>query len=148
VGTDHGALPMVLLLRKQVPMAVLSDRVPALIERLRPRVQAWELQDRVSLRVGDGLSVLLPDECSSLVLAGMGAGLMQSMFSRVNPRPLGLERLVLQPNTCSRALVQNLTQLGYGLIERVLVRRIRPRSSRAVRREQGRADEILVFEAC
>ena len=72
VGTDHAYLPAWLLTRGHIPFAVCTDLRPGPLARARETVERWEVADKVSLRLCDGLAGVEPGEVDCVVIAGMG----------------------------------------------------------------------------
>lgn len=72
VGTDHAYLPAWLLMEGKIPSAVCTDLRPGPLERAGETVRAWQVADRVSLRLCDGLAGVSPGEVDCVVIAGMG----------------------------------------------------------------------------
>ncbi len=62
IGTDHAYLPIYLVQSGQVMRAVAADISPGSLESARQAVTAAGLEERISLRLGSGLSVLTPLE--------------------------------------------------------------------------------------
>jgi tRNA (adenine22-N1)-methyltransferase len=92
IGTDHGKLPSWLVATGVVPHAIGVDIHAA------PLAAAQRTADpRVTLRLGDGLTMLHDDEVATVVLAGMGGDRITRLLDA--SIPTGVRRLVLQPNT-------------------------------------------------
>ena len=72
IGTDHGYLPAALILEGAIPSAIASDLRPGPLARARETAVRYGLEDRLSLRLCDGLSGIGPEEADALVIAGMG----------------------------------------------------------------------------
>lgn len=120
LGTDHGLLPVALVAGGTVPFAVASDVHPDALDRARERIAAHALEDRISARLGDGLSVLRPeDRVATLAIAGMGGGKARRVLTRTPPDALGIERLVLQINRDRELLLAVLGELGWSLLTTV-----------------------------
>lgn len=99
VGTDHGRLPVWLVLQGVVPSAIAMDLRPAPLSVARRQVAQSGVADRVSCRLSDGLAALRPGEVATVTICGMGGGLMSRILSAQPAVLAQTERLVLQPNT-------------------------------------------------
>ena len=76
VGTDHGFLPIYLVKTKKIPKALAMDVNPGPLSRAREHIREYGLDTYIETRLSDGLKKLEPGEGQTLVLAGMGGGLM------------------------------------------------------------------------
>lgn len=136
VGSCSGQLAAHLLARGVVPSAIATDKSPAAIRDGRARVAAWlhseerpGTQDALrslDFRVGDGLAPLGVGEAETVVLVGMGGGLICDILSAPGA-PGALERvsrLVLGPQSKSAEVRAFLAAHGWRPVaERVVVER-------------------------
>lgn len=76
VGTDHGFVPICLVERGIVGRALALDVGRGPLFRAQEHVRQRGLQERIELRLGDGLSPIHPGEAQLVILTGMGGGLM------------------------------------------------------------------------
>ncbi len=97
VGTDHGYLPCALVRENIVPCAIASDRLRRPLEVASRNARRFGVEDRIDLRLGDGLSVLRPDEVETAVLAGMGANQIRRIITSRGRNILS--RVIVSPNT-------------------------------------------------
>ena len=76
VGTDHAYIPIALVQEGRIPGAVAMDVNTGPLERARLHVAENRLEEKIELRLSDGLAALSPGEADSVVIAGMGGGLV------------------------------------------------------------------------
>ena len=76
VGTDHAYLPAHLILTKKIPFAIASDLRKSPLDNARDTVIKYKLQNKIELRLSDGLKEIKPDEVEEIVFAGMGGTLI------------------------------------------------------------------------
>ena len=76
VGTDHGFVPICLVERGIVGRALALDVRTGPLLRAQEHVRERGLQERIELRLGDGLSPIEPTEAQLVILTGMGGELM------------------------------------------------------------------------
>lgn len=76
VGTDHAFIPIVLLKKGSIPSAYALDIHEGPLKRAAEHLTAYGVRNRVELRLSDGLSAMEPGEAESVLIAGMGGGLM------------------------------------------------------------------------
>lgn len=133
IGTDHAYLPIYLVQSGLISTAIAVEvhRGPYLTAR--ETINALALQDKISLRFGDGLSVVRPGEADTVVMAGMGAKTIIEILT-INPATTQtIRRLILQPMTASELLRHWLVNHGWYIKDEALV-------------EEDRLYEIIVAE--
>ena len=100
IGCDHGKLTAALACSGLYPKVIGSDLRPDPLDKARRTVEAAGCQDRVELRLGDGLSVLSAGEVGTIVIAGVSA---QTAWQMLEAAPWVFApdgpRLVLIPAT-------------------------------------------------
>ena len=119
IGTDHGYIPADLLLKGRLDKAIAADIGREPLERARRTAQRFGLEDRMDLRLGDGLSVLRPGEADVIVIAGMGGDTIVSILSAadwVRDGPL----LLLQPMSKAETLRRFLPEGGFAVEAEIL----------------------------
>lgn len=121
IGTDHGYIPVSLLMEGKIRRAVAADigKLP-LDHARRTAGLAGVAADKLDFRLGDGLSVLSPGEADVIVIAGMGgdaiaAILEDAPWSRDGPL------LLLQPMSRAHELRRWLPERGYAVRAETLV---------------------------
>lgn len=98
IGTDHALLPAALVLRGVVPRALACDRAAEPLARARATIERLGLEDRIALRLGEGLAALTSGEAETAVIAGVGAATVLQILEEGGADRRGVRRLVLQPN--------------------------------------------------
>lgn len=76
IGTDHGYIPIYLVREGVVSSALAMDIRTGPLERAENHIKEYGLEDRISVRISDGLMRLLPNEADTVIIAGMGGGLL------------------------------------------------------------------------
>jgi tRNA (adenine22-N1)-methyltransferase len=78
------------------------------------------MDDRLELRLGDGLSVIEPGEADALVMAGMGGVLISNILRQGEPVARAAERIVMQPMRGEEDLRYFLFHNGYNITDEAL----------------------------
>ena len=113
VGTDHGYIPIYLVERGICPSAVAGDINRGPLERAAAHVQAADLEDRISLRLGSGLEAMDISEVDSVIMAGMGGELICRIL-RDSPEFMEAgKELILQPQSEIFKVRRLLHENGY-----------------------------------
>ena len=99
IGTDHGYIPIHLIKSGKVSRVIAADINAGPLMRAKNHVAAHGLAPYIETRLSDGLLKIEPGEVDSVVIAGMGGGLVIKILSQ---SPLVVEQLneiVLQPQS-------------------------------------------------
>ncbi len=113
IGTDHGYLPAALILEGAIPSAIAADLRPGPLARARETAVRYGLEDRLSLRLCDGLSGIGPEEADAVVIAGMGG---ETIAAILEAAPWVRERnipVIVQPMSSMPDLRAWLGRSGY-----------------------------------
>ena len=117
VGCDHGKLTAALAVSGLYPRVIGSDLRPGPLAKAKKTMEQMRCQDRVELRLGDGLSVLSPGEVGTIVLGGVSA---RTTWEILEAAPwvfqTGGPRLVLIPATRHTELRRWLLTKGFALV--------------------------------
>lgn len=111
VGTDHAYLPVWLRLHGRVASAIACDLRQGPLARARETGRTYGVE--VDYRLGDGLSVVSPEEADTIVIAGMGGENIAAILARA-PWTVG-HTLLLQPQSRAEALRSFLAENGYSI---------------------------------
>ncbi len=121
VGCDHGYLSVWLCQKGKIPSAIAMDINEGPLERAAANAALYHLEDRISLRLSDGLMKLEPGEAESIAIAGMGGMLMIRIL---DARPDVLSRvkeLVLEPQSDADRVRRYLNTCGFAIADEDLV---------------------------
>jgi len=119
IGCDHGKVAIALLYSGKARCAICGDISAASLDKARILACECGMEDRVSLRAGDGLAVLQPGEADAAVIAGMGGMLIADILEQgTESAP---DTLVLSPNRDAAKLRRTLAACGYRITDEVLV---------------------------
>lgn len=99
VGTDHGYVPIFLVQSGKAARAMAMDVREGPLARARENVRRFGLEDRISLRLSDGLRALAPGEADTVVIAGMGGALTVRILTEGCGALAGVQKLILQPQS-------------------------------------------------
>ena len=97
VGTDHAHIPIRLILDGTISGAIAMDVIEGPLEKARGNIELYGVQDRIRLRLSDGLDAYTPGEAQGLVIAGMGGRIMKKILLREPFKSCDFKELILQP---------------------------------------------------
>ena len=115
IGTDHAYLPIWLVRQGIVPSAVAGDVNLGPLRKAALNVRRYQVEDRVSVCLSDGLDAIFPHEADDIVLAGMGGELIASLIAGAPWLKNGEKHLILQPMTSAEELRVFLADAGYSV---------------------------------
>ena len=121
VGTDHGYLPVALLQRGTILRAIAADIWREPLEHARRTAEEYEA-DGIDFRLCAGLNAIAPDECDTIVIAGMGGETIMGILAAAPWTRDGAHTLLLQPQTKIEELRLWLCENGYAVVREHLVR--------------------------
>jgi len=115
IGTDHALLPVYLAVSGRVAAAVAGDLRPGPVRAARRQVEAAGASGIVSVRQGDGLTVLAPGEADTICIAGLGGAQIVRILEAGEPRLRGVHTLLLAPQGAEDAVRRWLAEHGWVL---------------------------------
>ena len=101
VGTDHGYVPIYLVERKHIPSAIAMDIRTGPLERAREHIRMY------------GMEALKPGEADTILIAGMGGGLVKHILESGRVICEQAHGLVLQPQSELPKVRRFLMENGY-----------------------------------
>ena len=113
VGTDHGFLPIKLVMEGHIPGAIAMDLRPGPLERASAHTEEYGLSDRIDVRLSDGLMAISPGEADCVSISGMGGLNIQGIL---NARPdvvSDLKFMVLQPQSDIDIVRRSVGEKGF-----------------------------------
>ncbi|NLZ49941.1 MAG: SAM-dependent methyltransferase [Clostridiales bacterium] len=117
IGTDHGYIPIFLLINGICERAIASDINRGPVQRAEENIKYYGLENKIECRQGPGLSTLKAGEVQTAVIAGMGGHLIISILEEEEIIAHKLESIVLQPVQHSKVLRKYLYENGYKIID-------------------------------
>ena len=124
IGTDHGYVPIYLVKSGICPRAVATDIKSKPLDIARTNAKRYEVDDRITFCLSDGLSGFDPVSLgvTDVVVAGMGGELIASIIGGTDfPKTPGV-RLILQPMSSVPELRGYLCTMGYDVKSEKLCR--------------------------
>lgn len=113
IGCDHGKLPIYAAVRLAPERVIACDIRPKPLARAAEGCRRFGVEDRVELRLGDGLAPVSPEECTYVTVCGMGGETIASILDAAPWTRGGAHTLILQPETSAHKLRQFLYGAGY-----------------------------------
>lgn len=99
IGTDHGYIPIYMVLENRVQKAIAMDVNQGPLLRAKDHIKEYGLDAYIETRLSDGVAELLPREADVVVIAGMGGALMQKILKEGKEVFDTVPQLILQPQS-------------------------------------------------
>lgn len=117
IGCDHGYLSIYLEKEKQCERVIAMDVNHGPLDRAQKNIQRYGLDQTIQTRLSDGAKALHANEVNTLICAGMGGLLMKKILADVDLNYLGIEQLILQPQSQAQILRLFLREIGFAIID-------------------------------
>lgn len=117
IGSDHAYLPCFVVKKGTVPFAIAGEVVEGPFQSALRQVSAEGLSDQISVRKGNGLEVINPNEVDCITIAGMGGALISTILESGKDKLLNVKRLILQPNISAISIRQWLIENDWELVD-------------------------------
>lgn len=121
VGTDHGYVPIYLLEQKKIPRAIAMDINKGPLQRAQEHIRLYEMGDYIETRLSDGVAALASQEADTILIAGMGGGLVMHILSEGAIVCHEAAELVLQPQSELERVRAFLAEEGYQILAEDMV---------------------------
>lgn len=121
IGTDHGYLPVWLLMNGRIEHAVAADLREGPLNRSKETARQYGQTEKISFRLCNGLADVAADEVDTVAIAGMGGETIASILESAAWTRQG-KRLLLQPMTGAPRLRIWLQGHGYTILKETLCR--------------------------
>lgn len=115
VGTDHAYLPIWLIKKGVCPTAIAMDIRQGPLDRARENIRRYQVEEKIWIRLSDGLEQLKPGEADTVVIAGMGGELISRILARAPWVKQQAIRFIFQPMSAAAELRIYLSQEGYAI---------------------------------
>lgn len=121
IGTDHAYLPSYLVLNGKAEDVLACDIGVMPLKNAEKTVNAFELKDKIALRISDGLKSVSPDEADEIIICGMGGNLIVDILSEARWIKRSGMHLILQPMTHSEDVRRFLCKNGFSIAQEKFV---------------------------
>lgn len=120
IGTDHGYLPIFLILEGRIPFAIAADINRGPLDKADENIYKYALDGKIKTVLCDGLRSIDKDEVDDVAIFGMGGELIVKILDEAPWLKDAAKRLILQPMTHPEKLRKYLADNGYRIIGEAL----------------------------
>lgn len=121
VGCDHAHVPIRLLQTGCYRRAIGMDVIEGPLGKAAGNLALYGMEDRVELRLSNGLDACVPGEADTLVVTGMGGTLMEEILLREPAKTTAFSALVLGPQSDPEKVRAALRRMGFVITEEKLI---------------------------
>lgn len=121
IGTDHGYIPIYLCEEGITPRAIAMDINQGPLKRAEENIQLHGLNNRITTRLSDGVTALSKEESDTVIIAGMGGGLVKKILSEGTEVLKSVKEFVLQPQSELKEVREFLRENHYCIIDEDMV---------------------------
>lgn len=116
IGTDHGYLPIFLILEGRIAFAIAADINRGPLDKADENIHKYALDGKIKTVLCDGLRSIDKDEVDDVAIFGMGGELIVKILDEAPWLKDAAKRLILQPMTHPEKLRKYLADNGYRII--------------------------------
>ncbi|MBQ3600814.1 MAG: SAM-dependent methyltransferase [Lachnospiraceae bacterium] len=121
IGCDHAYLSIYMIKHQIAESVIAMDVNRGPLERARDNIRKSGYENQINVRLSDGIKELNVGEADTLLIAGMGGGLIQKILSG-NPEVLEqIQELVLQPQSEIMEVRRFVEGIGFTLVDENMV---------------------------
>ena len=121
IGCDHALLDIYLCNEYEKLNIIASDIHEGALKNATSNIDKHNMNDRISLRLGDGLSVVNADEIDTILISGMGFYTIKDILSN-ELKMANVKKIVVQSNTDVVKLRKFIIKLGFKITREKLVK--------------------------
>ena len=117
IGTDHGYLPIYLVQNNISENVIAMDVNKGPLNKASINIRQLHLEDKIDIRLSDGLDSLEKDEANTVTVCGMGgkliAKILESGRNKISPD----SELILSPQSEIQQFREYLLKNGYRIVK-------------------------------
>ena len=97
IGTDHGYLSIELIKKNISSKVIATDKNLLPLQAARKNIKSAQIEDKIELRLGEGLKPLKVNEVDVICIAGLGGSLICEILNESPEIISTTEKIILQP---------------------------------------------------
>lgn len=121
IGCDHALLDIYLCNEFDNIKIIASDIHEGALKNASNNIEKYKVKDRISLRLGDGLSIVNSEEIDTVLISGMGFRTIKDILSN-KEKMNNVKKIVVQSNTDVVKLRKFVIKQGYKITREKLVK--------------------------
>lgn len=122
IGCDHAFVSIYLVSAGKASAAIAMDVGSGPLERAAAHIQEAGLEDRISLRLSDGMDKLEAGEADTIIISGMGGALIERILRAKSEVLQSAKELVLSPQSENYKVRYCLHEMGFQIAAEQMVK--------------------------
>ncbi len=115
IGCDHGFTSIYLMENQLAKHVIAMDINQGPLERAKEHIRQFQMEEDISVRLSDGAKKLQPGEVDSILISGMGGGLICKILQDSREVILSTKELILSPQSENYLVRQLLHEMGFSI---------------------------------
>ncbi len=120
IGCDHALLDIYIKENLKNKKIIASDIHEGALKMAENNIKKHSLENKIDLRLGDGLEVIDGNEVDTIIISGMGYNNIIKILKN-SDKLQSIEKIVIQSNTDVVKLRKSVIKLGYKITRESLV---------------------------
>lgn len=116
IGTDHAYVPIYLLQNSMCDRLAATDIKQGPLNIAADNIKKYGFENKISLRLGAGLSPIAENEFETIIIAGMGGEVIKNILENDLKKAHSAKYLVLQPMNSQDLLRKKLSENGFSVV--------------------------------
>jgi tRNA (adenine22-N1)-methyltransferase len=121
VGCDHGYTSIYLVERGIAAYCIAMDIKEGPLSKARENIQRSPCREKIETRLSDGLKGLSAGEADTILISGMGGGLIQKILTDSMEITESARELILQPQSEQEKVRKLLHEIGFAIREETML---------------------------
>ncbi len=113
IGTDHAYLPIESVKTGRASFVIATDKNSGPVTFAKKNITAAGLEEKIEVRLGDGLKILRPGEVDTICIGGMGGKLICDILNDAPEVFQSAEKIILQPMNAPDKVEKFLTDNNF-----------------------------------
>ncbi len=115
IAADHCYISLLALEEDKVDYVIASDLNKAPLETGKANIKEYGFEGKIETRLGSGLETIKAGEVESIIIAGIGGGLMRNLLKNDEGKLSTFKQLILQPQNNEIEVRRYVHSIGYSI---------------------------------
>lgn len=117
IGCDHGYVLIKGVIEEKIKKGIGVDVSKGPFQQAITNLKEYGLEEKIEIRLGDGLKPIIEGESDICVIGGMGGRLITNILEENIKKSQSFKRLILQPMNSERILRRFLIENHWNIID-------------------------------